>query len=119
MADIVKYYRIKEEPHWFDGMMTLRVQVFVAVKRTPRGAWIVPAGGWHTKQKFVLDGAGKRFAYPTIEAAKESFIARKTRQIALLEQNLIFANAALRHAAGPFTLDTPFHDEALDQFHCY
>lgn len=47
------------------------------LKETPKGGWIDIYG----TRKFVLLTARKKFAVPTIEQAKESFIARKNAQI--------------------------------------
>jgi hypothetical protein len=47
------------------------------VRKTPKGAWIDVWG----QQKFVLDNARKRYAYPTEELARDSFIERKEWQI--------------------------------------
>jgi len=45
------------------------------VSHTPKGVWL--------KLYPVLKSARKRFACPTIEEAKESFIARKRKQISI------------------------------------
>ena len=93
------------------------------VRKTPKGACIHRMeGGWKGcgKDRFVLDGPGKRHANATIEEAKTSFIARKRRQIGLLETNLTFAKAALKFATSEeFAPDKTFHDPTLDEFHVY
>lgn len=48
---------------------------------TPKGVWLGLFRG--SKHRFVLKGATRRFACPTIELAKESFIARKRKQAAI------------------------------------
>jgi hypothetical protein len=57
-------------------------------KETPKG-YRLTDGTWVSKD------ARKRYAYETIELAKESFIARKTRQIKLLSNQLKDAEQAL------------------------
>ena len=52
------------------------------MKQTPKGVWLEYG---YEKDKFVLRDARKRFACPTIEEAKISFIARKKRQLGILE----------------------------------
>ena len=64
------------------------------IKKTPKGRWIQLYDFSDTK-KFVLDGKGKRFAYPTIELAKESFNMRKTKQIQRCERTIRRAKIAL------------------------
>ncbi len=52
------------------------------VKETPKGVWIAPM--WDTEgfhKKFVLAGQGRRYAYPTKELARASYIIRKKAQI--------------------------------------
>lgn len=49
---------------------------------TPKGVWI--AWPWDVNgvnRRFVLLGDGRRFAYPTFEAALDSYRRRKQRQI--------------------------------------
>lgn len=59
-------------------------------KETTCGWWI-----HNDKPKFVLKGTGKRFAYPTKEQAKESFLRRKQMQIAYAQQTIDLAKAAI------------------------
>lgn len=51
------------------------------VKRETKHCYVIEAGG---KDKFVLMGAGKRFAYPTIAQARQSFERRKQMQLGYL-----------------------------------
>ena len=57
---------------------------FRVIRRTKAGAWLDVWG----EEKFVLDGAGRRYAYPTEDAAWESFKIRKVRQRQHLEKQL-------------------------------
>lgn len=65
---------------------------FPVVSSTAKGKWIDVWG----KKRFVLDVATKRFAYPTRELARESFIARKTRQRRILQAQLDNTTHVLR-----------------------
>ena len=66
---------------------------FRVIRRTKKGAWITR--GLYDKERFVLDDATKRFAYPTKDQALESLIARKKRHIKILESDLAMARIAL------------------------
>lgn len=76
------YYR-EENARWSNDRLAISVIEFRIVRRTPKGAWITPKWNHDDTRflKFVLDGTGKRYAYPTRELARESFIARKRREI--------------------------------------
>lgn len=66
---------------------------FPVVKKTPCGVWLDL--GLSCK-RWVNQTAFKRFACPTIEEAKESFIARKKRAISIYRSRLRQAEAALQ-----------------------
>ena len=87
-----------------DIKTTLTVMIFPVEKETPRGYWVqsywrVPLkevldepteGGfryWH-KRRWVRKGSHKKYAASTIEDAFASFMARKRKQIAILESQL-------------------------------
>lgn len=106
------YYRIEEGLFDDNNYITIDLMEFQVKKRTLKGAWItrygIGLGGDYGPRRFVLNGAGKRYAYPTVEAALESFIIRKTRQIIHLEKRLCIAKAALNATKlDGFRLDTP------------
>lgn len=63
-----------------DAYGRLYVRQFEVIRRTPCGAWINDG----VKDRFILDGARKRYATEDVESAKTSFVARKTRQLAIL-----------------------------------
>jgi hypothetical protein len=70
-----------------------------AVKRTPKGAWVQdPDGG----QKFCLTSSRKKYAYPTLEEARESFVRRKTAQIKRCLALIGDANEALKLLPGKY-----------------
>ena len=72
------YYRFDATSWGNDiSIFVSRIPVFA---RTKRGVWL----GYSGKHHFVLDGDGKRYAYPTIEAAWNSYQRRKERQLGFL-----------------------------------
>lgn len=71
---------------------------FPVMKETPCGVWIkIPwIDSMNGKgKKFILTNARKKYACPTIEDARESFMARKQRQIMILKGQLERARLAL------------------------
>ncbi len=65
-----------------EGHITLRK--YMILRSTPRGMWIEYEMD-HRHEKFILTGAHKQFAWRTIEEAQVSFMARKKRQLGILE----------------------------------
>lgn len=53
-------------------------------KVTPKGVWVMR----FLSKKFVLTAANKRYAAPTKQEALESLLARKARQIRILESRM-------------------------------
>jgi hypothetical protein len=76
------FYR-EENARWASDRLAITCIEFRVVRRTPKGQWITPT--WNADDtrflRFVLDGKGKRYAYPTREEARASFIIRKQREI--------------------------------------
>lgn len=72
------------------GPSTLRLRVvkFKVTKVTPKGVWL---DGY----KFALTSARKRYACPSLEEARESFIARKSRQLSILQDRVARAYLAI------------------------
>jgi hypothetical protein len=85
--NLYRYY-----DHWTG---TDRVDVylhsFYVYKETPNGWWINDYG----KKRWVSKTSRKKFAYPTIEQAKESFKYRKERQMKILDSQIKKARLAL------------------------
>ncbi len=83
------------------GRVGVYLQEFPVVKETKCGAWILTAYCFGDVEvsvkdcKFVNLKANKKFACLTLEEAKESFIARKKRQVRLLKAQIIRAEKAL------------------------
>lgn len=67
------------------------------IKHTPKGAWLRDLNDPRGK-RFVLRGARRRWACPTLQEARESFIARKRRQINILRSQVHYAKEAKRMA---------------------
>ena len=61
------------------------------IRETPKGVWLDDYG----VERFVLKNARKRWAYPTIELARESFLIRKRKQIGWLRAQLDHVTAVL------------------------
>jgi hypothetical protein len=80
------------------GSRELRVSKFDVVRATPTGVWIQPYSWDDSYKKFVRLTASKKYACETIELAKESFIARKNRQIRILSARLRDARTFLELA---------------------
>ncbi len=71
---------------------------YPVLKRTPKGAWL----DINARRRFVLAGARKRYACPTIEEARESFLARKAAQRRILVARLRDVDAAVEKISFEF-----------------
>lgn len=80
---------------------------YKVVKITPKGCWIVHeyefqyagvADHLICTKKFILETSCRKFAWPTIEEAQNSFKIRKSRQIWHLERQLNKTKIALKLA---------------------
>ena len=73
------------------------LQRLYVVRRTAKGAWVCHPWVYGVGQfdrrtsHWVADGTGKRYAYPTVAAALDSYVRRKQRQI-------VHARAAIERA---------------------
>ena len=81
---------------WEPGPSVLRVRVmqFDVVKKTPKGAWINGNGG----KQFIADRWFNKFANPTLEGARQDFLARKRRLIAIQKRRIRDARLAIATA---------------------
>lgn len=81
----------------------LGLHEFNVIKTTNAGVWIQVFG----QKKFILNGARKRYAYPTEPEALVSYYARKRKQVAILKANLERAEYQLKMKPGDndLTLD--------------
>jgi len=84
MDNVTVLYRY--QMHSFEEVFTPKVYVkeYKIISKTDCGWWIHKHGSYGPK-KFVLEGQGKRFAYPTKEMALEGFIYRRRRYQRILE----------------------------------
>lgn len=74
----------------------VKLYTYPIVRITPKGFWICHYG----RNRFILNLARKKYACLSIEDAKISFIARKTRQIAIYDARIATAEEALRKVEG-------------------
>jgi len=86
------YSSVDEFDNVYTSSPQLRLDTFPVLSETPKGVWLDIAG---VTRRFVLMGARKRWACPTEPEARESFIARKQRQIRILEAQLDRARTSL------------------------
>lgn len=89
-------------------VIQLRVKTFFVQRRTPKGVWLcqfwgpeASAESLHTAPRFVLLSARRRFACPSLEEAKTSFIVRKLREISIHQRRVETAKAALELLSNP------------------
>lgn len=109
MSDI--FYRaygeiVDENPPIFNGNFDNYIEPnkcyieyfeYRAVKRTPKGCWIVSNDDWFVdKKRWVSNTSRKRFAYPSKEEAKNSLMHRKIAHIKILESQLQLAKGTLK-----------------------
>jgi len=87
---------VREYFRWEDRATTSGVRIYLlkfpVLRQTPKGVWLDLGFGL---KRFVLTEAKRQYACPTLEAARESFRARKRRQIKIYETRLQQARAAL------------------------
>lgn len=80
------------------GHTSVYLTQYLVLKETRKGVWIRDSShrnGRKNYQRFVLRGANKRYACPSLEEAKISFIARKRRQISINRARIRQAEAAI------------------------
>ena len=107
------YYR-EENARWSNDVLAISCIRYRVVRRTPQGVWITPE--WNQENTrflhFVLDGEGKRFAYPTRELARQNFIRRKKSEILKCAAQY---DRALRYLALAETMQFGTSTEALHE----
>ncbi len=87
---MTKFYRFVDR-QYSDGVRIVKEE-FNLAKETPCGYWIKDE--FFFGDRWVSKTARKRFAYPSESLALESFIARKKKQIRILESQLNQAKSA-------------------------
>ena len=83
MTKTVEYWYRFDSRVWREKDVTITLYRFAVIRHTLRGVWLDYG---IEKDKFVLVNARKRFACPTLDEAKESFLARKKIQLIILEE---------------------------------
>ena len=90
----------------YDGYNGLHVNKFISIRETPCGAWIIPVqaisysqAGKDKHKRFVYTNAKASFAYTTKAKARDSYMARKRREILILRQRLAYAQHGLQQAS--------------------
>lgn len=91
------YYRLDHTVDYYNRVH-LAWYTFTVLRTTAKGVWISTPHMNRLGRKFILNDARKRYAYPTKELALESFIARKARQISILQSQLDRAQDAYEKA---------------------
>lgn len=83
MTEEPEFYYREVNSLWTSDLLAISVLKFRVIRRTPKGVWVVPDYYWpcEKRKRFILDGKGRRYAYPTREEARASFIIRKKREI--------------------------------------
>lgn len=65
---------------------------FRTLKETPCGFWIYQISDWRNNKRWVSKTSRKRYAYPTVEEALDSYLIRKRKQIGYAEDTIERAN---------------------------
>jgi hypothetical protein len=89
------------------GRLDVYLQKLRIIRRTPKGVWVDRTSHRFHGPRFILTDARKRFACPTIEEAKESFIARKKRHIRIMKRLISEAERALEVIGLKATREAP------------
>jgi hypothetical protein len=74
------------------GSLEVHLSEYTVARRTPKGVWL---DGGFGAERFMLTAARKRFACPTEAEARESFIARKRKQIRIYMARIERAKRAI------------------------
>ena len=87
-------YSVGYEDTGYSTRVEVSLQAFDIIKETSKGQWIQDEL-CITKPRFVLNHGRKRYAWLTKEEALISFIARKKKQMRLLQSQLKNVRSAL------------------------
>jgi len=77
----------------YDGYEHAQLFKYPVIRRTNKGCWIQVG---YQNEKFILNNARRRWAYPTQPLALQSFQIRKHRQIMHCNNTIELANVALQ-----------------------
>lgn len=86
---------IDEDAPYQGYSLSIVLHKYKIVKETPCGVWIEQ---YFRHNKFVLSNSHKRFAFPTIKEASESFRRRKEKYVSLCKHDLEYAERSLHLA---------------------
>lgn len=92
MTEPTYYYRYYDGSYADEGP---KLEKLLVTRRTACGVFVQIYAG---AEKFINNSWNKRYAWPTIAGAQASYIARKKRQIKLLETQLEKAKSNLVNA---------------------
>lgn len=114
-TELTHLYRFEAMHYESDGMMSpglldkfkseLILEKHPISAETPKGYWISLYCGNH-KDRWVSKTAKKRFAYPTVKEAFDSYLARKLSYVKHARRQLARAEADL-HLAYRGVVDSP------------
>jgi hypothetical protein len=86
----------------YETRMEVELLKLYALRHTPKGVWLGLFRNYDSSTpialrafRFVLKSATRKFACPTIELAKESFIARKRKQASIHRARAAQADRAI------------------------
>lgn len=115
-------YRLEDGDYPQHGYSSLvNVRHFRVVKETPCGAWVSEA--WddgdfgligNGKKRFILNGPGRRFCYPDLGQARQSYLCRKRKHLEHLERSMARAKAGQAEASKPDFVRTRMAEENTD-----
>lgn len=71
--------------------INITLSKYPVIKHTNKGVWLNVYG----TKRFVLNDSVKKFACPSKYLAKKSFLARKNRQVSILEKKLLIIKEAI------------------------
>lgn len=89
MARPENVYRYEDCLH-FEDEVRLRLLVLPVVGETPQGLWVMYKG----RRRWMGSNTTRKFACPTKVEALKSFLARKDKQLAILEYQMSRATRA-------------------------
>ena len=84
----------------------VNLRSFRVIKETPCGAWVSEFwADWidaeSDKKRFILEGPGRRFCYPDLSQARQSYLLRKYRHLEHLKRSMARAKAGQAEASKP------------------
>ena len=92
-----EYYRLDGTVSYYNEVY-FQYDKYSVLKRTAKGVWLSTPYDKQKGKRFVLDSGRKRFAYPTKALALESYIARKTRHLSILQHQVNDVSRLLEEA---------------------